>query len=246
MVQSSLSSVAARIRALLAKTTEAGATEAEALAAAAKAAELMERYGIERSALELEAEGTQHTTTPFKRNWTKFHDVDVGFALLPSIAAFTSTRGWRDRQNKTYNFIGLRSDVDFAIFLHSSLSRFVIEHSKKFGFSFDDDDRRVPISLQEREFALGMITRINERLRELTLENERHGAETTDGKALVPLRRAIADRALNAIGIQLTTGRGAASTGAAQNSFAAGHAAGNAASFGRPLTSASTLRISRR
>lgn len=39
--------IAARIRALLAKTTENGATDAEAMSAAEKARELMDRYQID-------------------------------------------------------------------------------------------------------------------------------------------------------------------------------------------------------
>lgn len=47
---------AARIRALLMKTVDNGCTEEEAMAAAAKAGELMDRYGLESSEVEIRAE----------------------------------------------------------------------------------------------------------------------------------------------------------------------------------------------
>ena len=49
--------VASVVEALLAKTTENGATEAEAMAAAEKARELMDRYQIEPVRRGLEQEG---------------------------------------------------------------------------------------------------------------------------------------------------------------------------------------------
>ena len=49
--------IVAKIKALLAKTTDAGATPEEALLAAEKAAELIERYNLSLTSLELQAEG---------------------------------------------------------------------------------------------------------------------------------------------------------------------------------------------
>lgn len=52
----------AKIRALLAKTTEAGCTEAEALSAAALASDLMDRYNVEHGDLDGEPWHTEYTT----------------------------------------------------------------------------------------------------------------------------------------------------------------------------------------
>jgi hypothetical protein len=49
--------IAAKVRALLAKTVDQGCTEQEAIAAAAKAKELMDRYQVDLSEIELEEEG---------------------------------------------------------------------------------------------------------------------------------------------------------------------------------------------
>ena len=49
---------AAKIKALLGKTIENGATEAEAMAAAIKARELMDKYDIDLTTLDMKAEGS--------------------------------------------------------------------------------------------------------------------------------------------------------------------------------------------
>ena len=59
--------IAAKVRALLAKTVDKGCTEQEAVAAASKAKELMDRYQVDLSEAELEEDGFAKGTARIAR-----------------------------------------------------------------------------------------------------------------------------------------------------------------------------------
>lgn len=230
--------LAARIRAILAKTVENGATEAEAMSAVAGAQRLMEKYHIDHGALGIEEEGTERRDIKRGRGPRQ----DVRDRLAPAIAKFCDCVGWQNTSRAVNSniFFGLPSDVDFAVWLLDSLTNFV--EAQCGGFALDklfNEDR--PISEAERNgFMIACARRIVERLKELTAARQPTAAAT--GNALIVLKNQIVQREFNKLGIHLRNGSFASrnTDGAA---MAAGRAAGDRASFGRPVQGPRPLMI---
>jgi hypothetical protein len=106
-----------RIRALFAKTTETGATEAEELAAAEKARELIEKYQIDLGAEELKRDG-------FVKKAIDMETVHFTFArfILDAIDKFCEVRCWYTTFGSPQIVVfGLASDVELAAYLIESL-----------------------------------------------------------------------------------------------------------------------------
>jgi hypothetical protein len=113
-------SLVRRIKAILSKTIENGATEAEAFSALAKAQEMMRAHGLDRDAIDAEAfvrekfKGSAIRPT----NWTR--------ALCGGVGAFTGSFAfYPGGEANTAQFEGRESDVFFAVWLIDSLDAFV-------------------------------------------------------------------------------------------------------------------------
>jgi len=126
----------AKIKALFAKTDNAGATEAEALAAAEKAHELIERYQIDLGADELKREGFIKRTIEVETSRFTF-----ARRILNGIDKFCEVKTWiwnwrpdeeedrvlyRIRGATDIYVIGLASDTEFAAYLIESLTMFAM------------------------------------------------------------------------------------------------------------------------
>lgn len=224
--------LAAIVQALLSKTVENGATEEEALAAAQKAQEFMDRYHLDHGALGMETEGTHEYRQP-----SDWDTAQIKFLLLSRIAQFTDTRCWRNgpgtkKHGTDFTFFGLKSDTDFASWLLESLSTFVVQQSTAYRLACILDDPLDQLTKDgEASFQLGCIDRINERLRALVEARK----TTATGRALIPLKNQIVERDFRKLGIRLTTGTSRLS-GADSRAHGAGRAAGDRASFGRPVS----------
>ncbi len=107
MAKANREAAANLIRALLSKTVANGCTESEALAAAAKAGDLMDRYALALSDLELQAErcGARRATE-------KRHDVD---RIAASIARFCNCKSWTESGRIV--FFGMAHDVEAASYI---------------------------------------------------------------------------------------------------------------------------------
>lgn len=107
--------IAARIRALLAKTVENGCTEDEAVAAAALAAKLLEKYNLTLDEVEMRR-------SPFERH-SERHDDEVGSRLwkvAAAIAHLTDTQTWSSAKGVfpfEISFFGLDHEVQIAKYL---------------------------------------------------------------------------------------------------------------------------------
>lgn len=105
-----------RIQALRAKTVEQGCTEQEALAAAEKVAELLDRYGLSLSELDLGRQSCGGVTVETVRK--RAAPIDD---CVPATAAFFDCRVWSEKSaNGTlrYVFFGLPADVAASRYLY--------------------------------------------------------------------------------------------------------------------------------
>lgn len=223
-----------KIRALLAKTTEANCTEAEALAAAGLARRLMDDYNIAHTDLN-DDEPFTDTHFPWgspgsrtrKRNAWRLR-TEIAF----TIATYTDTRARLNTDHGLIKYFGRESDVLFAGWLLESLDAFGLRAWSLFEAAqslIDDPDTTRP---DRESFLHGYATRINERL----LEEATTRTAPATGNALVLNRRALVDdEYARRFAGKLTRWRGQTGRIADAASVAAGSAAGNRAGFHRPM-----------
>ena len=107
-----------RIRGLRAKTTEQGCTEQEALAAAEKVGELLERYGLSLSEVDLRQQPCEGFGIDTGRRQHGAFD-----RCVPAIADFSDCRVWSETSltgTLRFVFFGLSADVEAAHYLYRS------------------------------------------------------------------------------------------------------------------------------
>jgi Protein of unknown function (DUF2786) len=217
-----------KIRGLLSKTIENGCTESEAMAALTKARAMMDAYAVtendltltkeEKAILRREPPGTKD---PHRIKWN----------LLSSVARFCGCEGWRKTHERTLVFCGLPSDAQFATWLLDTLTAFVQAELTNYLMDADPSkqDRREAI----RSFVAGCTDRISQRLDDLCKQSE--SVATSNAKALVVIKGQAVKAKLAELGIHLCKSYGSCGAGD-ESSYRAGKAAGDRASFGRPVS----------
>lgn len=203
-----------RIRALLAKTTANGATEAEALTAAAKAGELLDRYNLTLSDVEIKQERCEQRQATERR-----HEVD---RVVTAIARFTGTKVWNTAGR--IQFFGLPHDVDVAVYL-TDLIRTAMDSSYKRFLRSPERPLNVKTYRLRKSFMFGMTNRLNARLNEMSAAREAQ-AKTSSGTALVVVRNAVVTEQFAKLNLGLRAPR-KRKTRIDNQSFGAGKAAGD-------------------
>lgn len=226
MTTQAASKIAARIKALLAKSVENGATEEEALAAMQKARELMDKYGITPAALEAEAE-TIRTANVKRDGWGTFIIKD---RIASNVAIYTDCKLWITPEKK-FAILGSETDRLFCEWLLDSLDQYIRRACVEFikaqpkltGNRWD----------HEKAFCIGAIKRINARLTALIAERRR-SVKTSDGKSLVIVKSQLVESAFAKLGMRLGNSKNSVRY-KRNDAYAAGESAGNKASFSKPV-----------
>ncbi|MGU9981495.1 DUF2786 domain-containing protein [Phreatobacter sp. HK31-P] len=213
----------ARIKAILLKTVENGCTEAEAMAAMQKAGELMDLYNVSDGDLAFNGESV--VTEKRKRD-----AMDIATALAMGVASFTETTAWRSLDGHI-NYVGLESDVLFAGWLLDMLEEFVRREFMKYIVTQPAMRTGGERKHFQRSFIMGATGRISTRLYELAAE--RRKARGT-GKSLIVSKQSLILAELKRLGITLGGTRRQTRT-VDRNAHGAGRAAGDRASFSRPV-----------
>lgn len=230
-------SVIEKIKALLAKTTANGATEAEMLSALDKASAMMDAYDItDADVREARDEAAMlHAEPPDLKD-----PHSLKWRLAYGVAEFCGVKIYRTRHQTGLKCIGVPSDVQFAMWLLDTLADFVFAelYAHLIGCLAPQKERRIII----RSFTAACCDQITGRL--LALVERSKAARTSTGRELVVVKDAAIKAFMKDHDIRLRScGAYAPSTvdAAAQ---AAGRAAGDRAAFGRPVTgAAAVLRI---
>ncbi len=218
------------IQALLNKTTANGASEAEAMAAAEKARELMDRYQIEAGSAGLEKEGTFKVS--IKRGHYK--TLAVKDRIAYAVAQFCDSKVWLTKSSDECHFFGLKSDAEFAGWLIQSLAAFVGNGALAYIAGQPRMEAR-PRWEAEKAFVLGACVRISERLIQLAAERQKSRDGSGDGRSLVVVKNAIVTREFAKLDVKLRSAGRSKTRAADGGAFKAGRAAGDNASFGRPV-----------
>lgn len=223
--------IASRIRNLLAKTVDAGCSEEEAMTAAIKAKALMDKYQIKLSETELEEEGCFQTTSEKHSN-----GYDVPSRIAVAIQKFAEVKVWKNG-GQVY-FFGLKTDSEFASWLTNALTAFIWRNADQYA---DERKGQGDRWLQRRSFADGAIRRINERL--MAEVKSRKPLNTSTGKSLVVVKSSIINREFSKLGVNLTKSSRSKTKGGNGGAYSAGQAAGNRASFGKPVNSGGRVSL---
>ena len=156
-----LEKVKARIRALAARTTDRGCSEAEALAAAQKVGELLEVYGLTMSAIELRQEACVQReiiiTGP---------RVQAVGAVFLSIIRLTETKGWTAGRGN-FNIFGLEPDVMMGEYLLHLVAGAIDREEAAFRASAAYHASRLTPQSRLRSFRYGFAERVADRLDEI-------------------------------------------------------------------------------
>ncbi len=199
---SSFDKLRARIQALRAKTIDNGCTEGEALAAAAKVAELLDRY--ELSLTDIEIRGTPCEERVFETHLKKRIPIDE---CIGAIASFCDCRVWREKNaagEARYVFFGLPADVEVAHYLTELIDGAVRAELGRYKVSADYRRfRHQERHLANASFTLGMCASIADRL--VAMKAERDGEIQSSGRGLVVLKAAVVDMELEKLGLKLRT-----------------------------------------
>lgn len=213
-----------RIQALRAKTLENGCTESEALSAAAKVAELLDRFDMSLSDVEIRHTPCERRSYATERRKRIPLDDCVG-----AIARFCDCKVWREKTpagEAAYVFFGLRADVEAAhslcelvdLTVRGELGRY--KTSTEYG-RFRHQDRH----LANASFSLGMVASIADKL--VAMKAARDAVRASSGRDLVEMKSSIVDAELTKLNLQLRTVRRSGRTVSA-DAFEAGGVAGDA------------------
>ena len=229
-----------KVKALLAKKTESGCTEEEALSSLAMARAWIDTYEIGDDELQLSREEKAILHEETEANARDTHKIK--WQLSHAVERYCNVRIYRDSSKAGLTFVGFRSDIDWATWLIDHLADFV--HDKLFEFLLDclapeGKERKQEI----RGFVFGCTGRISDRLIELCDQSKT--ARTANCKALVVIKDQAIKDFLKAEGICLHSA-GVSSSGS-DGARAAGQSAGDRASFGRPVSGAgAALRLGKK
>ena len=230
-------SIIDKIKALLAKTTANGATEAEMLSALDKASAMMDAYDItDADVREAKDEAAMlHAEPPDLKD-----PHSLKWRLSYGVAQFCGVQIFRSRHQTGLKCIGMPSDVQFAMWLLDTLADFVFAelYAHLIGCLAPQKERRTII----RSFTEACCNQINDRL--CSLVEQSKTARTGKGRELVVVKDAAIKAFMKDNNIRLRTCSGHAPSTVDAAAQAAGRAAGDRAAFGRPVTgAAAALRI---
>jgi hypothetical protein len=193
-----------RIQGLRSKTTDNGCTEAEALLAAAKVAELLDRYDLSLTDVEIRDAACE------QREYETYRKKRVPIdGCIGAVANFCDCRVWREKNqagDARYVFFGLRSDIEVAHYLTEVIDNAVRFELGRYKMSagyrrFRYQDRHIANS----SFTLGMVASIADKLK--AMKRERDTVNIGTGRDLVVLKASVVDAELDKLDLKLRTMR---------------------------------------
>jgi hypothetical protein len=194
--------IMARIRALQAKTTASGCTEAEAEAAASTVDRLLEQYELTID------EVTIKTSTDVEMTTIENVGHHAVRYAAKGVSEFCDCKVWLDNHDNDLVFLGLEVDVQIAEYLTLLFWRAIDRESGAYTL-LNPDYTLSPRSERESmkwSFEVGMAGRLAERLK--TLKSKRDFARQQTGTSLVLAKQPLIDGAFATLGISLGQSRG--------------------------------------
>ncbi|MGI4802159.1 MAG: DUF2786 domain-containing protein [Janthinobacterium lividum] len=213
-----------RIQALRAKTVEQGCTEQEAMTAAAKVAELLDRYGLSLSELDLRGQSCEGSAVETERK--RAGPIDE---CVPATAAFFDCRVWGEKDGAgrlRYVFFGLPADVAAARYLYDLVDQAFTRETAL--FKSGETYAAMPSSLRRtatNSFQVGLGRGIIAKLYDLRTRRE-VALRGSSGRDLVVLKAGIVDAEMAELGLSLRARSRSGGKRLLKDAFDQGHAAG--------------------
>jgi len=219
-----LGRVIERIRALRTKTIDQGCSEQEALAAAAKVAEMLERYGLSMSEVEIRAQACEGfgVDTGRRKQGPTDH-------CVPAIADFCDCRVWSETSlsgTLRFVFFGLPADVEAAHYLYDLVAAAFDTETASFkcGALYS-----VMVGAEKRSavnsFQIGLAGGLSGKLKKLKAARNAAVLKST-GRDLVPIKSSILDEEFEKLGFSLHAKRVGGRRKVLAEAYHAGHVAG--------------------
>jgi hypothetical protein len=191
-----------RIEGLRAKTLANGCTEGEALAAAAKVAELLDRYDLSLTDIEIRSAPCERRA--YETHRKKRIPLDD---CISAIAEFCDCKVWREKDaagEGIYVFFGLRSDVEAAHCLTELIDGAVRSELGRYKTSRDYRRfRHQERHMANASFALGMVASIADKLTAIKAARDTVNGGT--GRGLVVLKGSVVAAEFEKLGLGLRT-----------------------------------------
>jgi hypothetical protein len=223
-----------KIKALLSKTMENGATEPEMMSALDKASAMMDAYEISAEEVRL----TKDEAVMLHADPPDLNDPHgIKWRLTSTVGSFCNVEIYRTHRQTGLKCIGMPSDVQLAMWLLDTLADFVYGelYSHLIGCCAPKGERRVII----RSFVEACCERINYRLYGLVERSK--AARTSNGRELVVVKDAAIKAFMKEHDIRIGTCSGSAPSTVNASAAAAGRSAGDRASFARPVSGAGAV-----
>lgn len=241
-----LEKVKVRIRALSEKTVVNGCTESEAFLAFEKIGELLEKYNLEMSEVDLRSEPCIQN---FFECWSSGKTPVA--SVLTALARFSDVRVWMSPpqkwgnptiKNMRYFFFGLESDVQMAVYLTDIIDKAISTELNKFKKTdvYKDAHNR---KTSTHSFYMGITSRLAHRLNKMKNETEaaaqKRNLETqkllgSNMTSLTVVKATIVDEAFKELGMRLRSTSSHRVIGD-RSAFGAGDAAAGNVNLNRPL-----------
>ena len=213
-----------RIQALRAKTVDQGCTEQEALAAAEKVAELLDRYGLSLSELDLQQQSCEGMAVETSRKRAGPLD-----DCVPATAAFFDCRVWGEKSGGgtlRYVFFGLPAEVAAARYLYELVDQAFARETTL--FKAGETYMEMPSGLRRTatsSFQIGLGRGITAKLQALRTERET-GLRNSSGRDLVIVKADMVDAELSNLGLNLRARSRSGGRRVLSEAFDQGHTAG--------------------
>ena len=213
-----------RIQALRAKTVEQGCTEQEALSAATKVAELLDRYGLSLSELDLQRQACEGAAVETARK--RAGPIDD---CVPPIATFFDCRVWGEKAaggTLRYVFFGLAADVVAARYLYDFVEQAFETETALFraGPTYAGTPTRLRRTTTN-SFTIGLGRGIVAKLAALRQARE-VALRGASGRDLVVAKQSVVDADLATLGLHLRTRTRSGPRRVLRDVYEQGHEAG--------------------
>ncbi len=221
-----LDKVLARIQALRSKTVAQGCTEEEALAAAGKVAELLDRYGLSLSELDIKEQSCAGEGIQTDRRRRSAFDDCVG-----TIADFCDCRCWYETTSSghiRHIFFGLPADVAGARYLYEKIEEaFETEtgHFKRGDLynSHASSQRRSATSSFQEGLGAGIRSKLDRLKEARTVKTKASG-----GRDLVPVKQGMIEDEMADLGLNIRSIRTNSSKRILAKAYQSGRVTGEA------------------
>ena len=227
--------IKAKIMALMAKTTQNGCTEEEAIAASRKVQELLHKYQLSLSDIRIKEEKcvTGEYDTQLKAKSA------LNYCIV-AISKFTDTKCWRSIRNDViyYKYFGFEHDVLIAEYITKLIDWAIIYAGEDFKDSstYRNSTKRSKIL---EEFKIAMAWRLNDRLNEMKAAQDN---TMSSGKSLIVVKDAIVTEEYAKLNMKLSKGKKGTKRLTSYEAYAAGTAAGDKVSINPGLRSENDRR----